>query len=193
MQLHIDLDSLRVNDEPVNSQTFKFSFPPEFSTACEQYLLYFHEFLAEVGIAATTDIGHKAGKVLFTVTPESPDEALEKIRQALSIYCHLPVIANTSFDLSDGIAVRVMGAQILHLESQLMYVTAALECKTIELQNRNAQLAMMLIQSYDHKSNDEELLGGLIRVGDVELGKSGIRISLSEIVRRVKKFFAEKD
>ena len=210
LQLHVDLDSLRVSNEntatstansetkttsSTNSETFTFDFLPEFSTACEQYLLYFHDFLTEVGIAAKTDLSHEAGKVLFTVTPEGPDDALGKISQALRIYRHLPVIADTSFDPSDSIAVQVLGAQIKHLESQLMHAMAALECKqkTIELLIGQDQLPLMLIQSYEHKPDEEELFGGLIKVGNAELGKIGIKIALGEIVRRARKFFADRE
>jgi hypothetical protein len=70
--------------------TIPFAFPPEVRVACEQYLVYFVQFLADVGIEATADLQEKAGGVLFSVTPKDKDEALEHIREALAIYLRLP-------------------------------------------------------------------------------------------------------
>src|SRR5688500_5103489 len=43
-----------------------FRFPPAVRAACEQYLVYFGQFLEDLGIRATTDLRHReAGDVLF--------------------------------------------------------------------------------------------------------------------------------
>jgi hypothetical protein len=69
-----------------NTFSVTFDFPREVSTACERYLMYFADFLTEIGIEATSDIKHQAGKVLFTVLPSNPDQALLGIKEALEIY-----------------------------------------------------------------------------------------------------------
>jgi hypothetical protein len=43
------------------------------------------------------------------------------------------------------------------------------------------------------KPDEEELFGGLVKVGNAELGKSGIKIALGEIVRRARKLFAKRE
>ncbi len=67
-----------------------FDFPKDSKTACEQYLLYFAQFLQDLGINATSNLKEEAGKVLFSVTPTDDKEALDKIREALAVYLNLP-------------------------------------------------------------------------------------------------------
>lgn len=77
-----------------------FNFPEEIRVPCEQYLLYFVQFLRDLGINATRNLKEEAGKILFTVTPTDDVEALDKIREALAIYLKLPespILYNESF------------------------------------------------------------------------------------------------
>jgi hypothetical protein len=69
---------------------FSFNFPEELKIPCEQYLLYFAQFLQDLGINATSNLKEEAGKVLFSVTPTDDQEALGKIREALAVYLNLP-------------------------------------------------------------------------------------------------------
>jgi hypothetical protein len=77
-----------------------FEFPHELEIPCEQYLLYFAQFLNDLGVNATSNIKHEAGKVLFSVTPTDSIDALDKIREALAVYLNLPsspIIYDESF------------------------------------------------------------------------------------------------
>jgi hypothetical protein len=67
-----------------------FEFAPEVRIPCEQYLLYFVEFLKDLGVEAQADLSHDAGRVLFSVTPRSGREALDRIKEALEAYLSLP-------------------------------------------------------------------------------------------------------
>jgi hypothetical protein len=67
-----------------------FKFPPAIKTACEQYLLYFGQFLKDLGIDAETELKEEASRVLFTVTPTDKSKALDSIREALNCYLQMP-------------------------------------------------------------------------------------------------------
>lgn len=67
-----------------------FEFPEMLKTSCEQYLLYFAQFLQDLGINAISNLKEEAGRVLFSVTPTDDVEALDKIREALAVYLNLP-------------------------------------------------------------------------------------------------------
>lgn len=67
-----------------------FNFPEEKRVACEQYLLYFVQFLKDLGVEANAKLESEQGQVLFAVTPANGQEALDKIREALGIYLNLP-------------------------------------------------------------------------------------------------------
>ncbi len=84
-------ESIKNNLHKSNFQlNVRFNFPEQFKTPCEQYLLYFAQFLQDLGISATSNLKEEAGKVLFSVTPTDDKEALDKIREALAVYLNLP-------------------------------------------------------------------------------------------------------
>ena len=70
-----------------DSVALQFEFPDEVRVSCEQYLLYFAQFLKDLGVGADTAITSEAGHVLFTVTPTNEKEALDRIRDALICTC----------------------------------------------------------------------------------------------------------
>src|SRR5207248_1798988 len=72
-----------------NSVVMSFDFPEEIKVPCEQYLIYFAQFLKDLGVEANTSLTHEAGQVLYTVTPINKHQALDKIYQALNVYLHL--------------------------------------------------------------------------------------------------------
>lgn len=179
-----------------------FQFPESTQTACEQYLLYFVQFLRDLGIEAEADVRHEASKVLFSVTPEEGHEALDQIREALEIYLQIPSVPDFEVDPSsmDEIAVRQLQANVHHLKGQLAIASATLEAKdatieAIKLSNyRYRQLLADANQAkqidigsvQDHSSSeDEPILEGIVEVTEYE-GK-GFTINLPEILRKLKR------
>ena len=125
-----------------NSIVIPFGFPEEIRPACEQYLLYFAQFLKDMGIEATADVRHEANRVLFAVTPSEGKEALELIRQLLDIYLNLPSAAGngTSMVLAGSIEVQRMAANIQHLNGQLLLGQALLRTQIAELEAKDATI-----------------------------------------------------
>lgn len=178
-----------------------FDFPAPIRTACEQYLLYFTQFLQDLGISAETDIRHRAGRVLFSITPRDGSEALGRIRDALEIFLELPSIKN--FDDEIGydadIAVRQLQAQLLHFKGQLALAGAVLQAKnaTIEqLSLSNARYRELLVTSEEvervtksllekPESQEEPLLGGILTV--TEYQGPGFKLDLAALLRRLKR------
>ena len=180
-----------------------FDFPPEVRAPCEQYLLYFVEFLKDLGVEAQADLTHDAGRVLFSITPASGKEALDRIREALEVYLGLP--GARDFGDTESITrdprIQQLIANIQHLKSQLYLATAALQFKDATIaqlsstSGQPAQLpgevlsaSLQVIQSSAPESVDhEEMLDGL-----VELHKYKGRfyeVNLPEIYRRLRHLF----
>lgn len=90
-----------------------FIFPKELKAVCEQYLLYFAQFLHDLGINATSNLNEEAGKVLFSVTPTDDIEALDKIREALAVYLNLP---NSPIVFDDSFVAMRLQQQIENLQ-----------------------------------------------------------------------------
>jgi hypothetical protein len=178
-----------------------FQFAPEIKTTCEQYLLYFVQFLEDLGISATADLQEQARGVLFTVTPKSGPEALERIREALDIYLQMPLRPDLDAEVTrhTDIAVRQYAANVLHLRSQLTLAQAVLEAKdaTIEnLQAANLQYKQLLgakPQSQGQLSGsgagnaqgDEDILGGAVTI--TKYTGKGFQVNLPLIFRELRR------
>lgn len=175
-----------------NSVTTFFAFPPAVKTACEQYLLYFVQFLEDLGIKADAELKEGARRVLFSVTPADGASALVQVRQALEIYLQLPGMPDFAAAVSQypNLAVQQLQGNILHLQSQLMLAKASLQAQeaTIEvLQFSNFQYRQLLSSQEKPKEQSEPLIGDTVHVTKVE-GK-GVKIDLPLILRRLKRVF----
>jgi hypothetical protein len=181
-----------------------FNFPDSVRIPCEQYLLYFIQFLRDIGIEATANITHEAGNVLFSVTPTSNSDALKMIRQALYIYLQLPT--NPAFSnyltIPTEPQVQQLIANIQHLKGQLMLANAVIEAKnaTIQLQQQSIQqqsfVTTAILQEsvrYLSKGADgkdkEDILGGAISLTKLE-GK-GFEVNIPYIFRWIKKILGK--
>jgi hypothetical protein len=177
-----------------------FDFPADVRTACEQYLLYFVEFLKDMSVEATAELREVDGRTLFSVAPQDGRDALVRVREALNVYLRLP--AASAFELGDRAVdyrIQQLSANIQHLKGQLTLASSALELKqaTIEqqqltiLQQRQYLSGSVIAESARvPASADEELLLG----GAVALTKyqgSGFTVNVPEIYRRLRALFAK--
>jgi hypothetical protein len=167
--------------------TFTFTFPPQATVACQQYLLYFAEFLRDVGIDANTSVREEAGRVLFSVVPADVQTALDAIREALAVYLSLPV-AELAPDTANDIEIMKLSANIHHLKGQIELARALLmsQSSTIEAQKLALDLQHRLLEPDFVKASDrEQLFGGIITVKPYE--SKGFDINLAEVFRRLRK------
>lgn len=175
----------------------EFDFPEAVKVPCEQYLQYFVQFLKDAGVGATADLTHEAGKVLFTVTPNDKEVALDRIRQALIAYLALPTnpsVATTPF-YGQPPQVQQLLANIQHLNGQLMIASAAMQFKDATIQNQQGEIdylrqktftADVMLQSLILDKKDKDKVGFLwntVELSDLEL--MGVKVKLSEIYRRL--------
>jgi hypothetical protein len=204
-QFQDEVEKSLIEDTYQNSVVLHLDLPEEVKVSCEQYLLYFVEFLRELGVEATAELQQKAGDVLFSVTPTSAEDALEKIKTALEIYLHLPssiIVDSGSFD--NEIAIQKLTANIYHLKGQLALEQAKLQAKdaTIQAQQfliRQQELFLsgeILTDSIKHppKQSTEEdkidLFGGKFSI--TKLKKEGFEANLPEIFRWLKNYLKKK-
>lgn len=200
--IHEEATAQLIAELHADSLTTSFQFPPAIATACEQYLLYFVQFLADLGIQADAEVQHKAAEVLFRVTPAEGPEALERIREALDAYLSLPtdpsfaVVAAQEHDL----AIRQLEANVFHLQGQLSIAKAVLQAKdaqieAMELSNfRLRQISGGEIQDRGQESglkagqeDTESIIPGVVSVKQVE--KGGLVLHTPELLRKLKRRF----
>lgn len=184
-------------------------FPPGTRTACEQYLLYFVQFLADLGIEADAAIENSATAALFRVTPRSGPEALGRIRQALDTYLRMASATDLLSTDATGadIAVLELRAEILQLRSRLELAAASAQAFAASLHAKDTTILMLAstlrgFQLAEHVSllsefsrrgaltakthpADEEVIPGVLSVTEVR-GK-GIALNLPELIRRLRR------
>ena len=196
-------DSLRskLNE---NSVLTYFDFPEEVKVPCEQYLLYFVQFLRDLGVGVTAEVQHEVGQVLFAVTPTDKEVALDKIRVALEIYMRLPSSPVSDLSANDDIAIQRLEANIYHLKSQLKLAHAEVLTneRTIQAQqtiiNSQQRLVdgLVILESAKavtpsrEREDKEDLLPGVLAVTKYK-GK-GFELGLPEILRWLKEFLHRK-
>ncbi len=192
-----------------NSLVETFHFPPAIATACTQYLEYFVQFLADLGIQAEAEVQHKAAEVLFRVTPADGREVLERVREALDAYLHLPTDPSLALVPSSGQdpAVWELKAVVRHLRDRVEFQQDVLEARNERIlaqadRIEALQLANFLLQQQATGEvraiglggaaagvgeDTEAIIPGVISVKDVE--KGGVVVHSAEILRRLKRRF----
>lgn len=179
---------LNLNDK--NSIVSIFDFPDSIKTPCQQYLMYFAQFLKDVGINVTTEIKEQVHSTLFKVTPLDKNEALDKIKETLNLYINAPALSDLQLQniSNNDIAFIQYQANVMHLKSQIMFANSTIQMKnaTIEaLQLSNYQLKK-INESFDDKGKEEDLIPGILSVkkydGDI------FTIDIPEILRLIKRF-----
>lgn len=168
-----------------------FQFPEEIKTACKQYLIYFTQFIADMGILVDTELKEELNHTLFKIIPKDKDESLDRIREVLNIYLNAPNERNFQIEISNqtDIAVKQWEANFYHLKSQLSLATSIIQAKdtTIEmLQLSNYQYRQLLESHNTKKGNEkEDIIKGIVEVKKYE-GKV-FNINFAEIFRRLKR------
>jgi hypothetical protein len=179
-----------------------FDFPDEIKVPCEQYLVYFVEFLRTLGVHATAELHHEVGRVLFAVTPIDQTEALDNIRHALSVYLRLPMAENLgATGITPGdFQTQQLVANVQHLKGQLALASAMLQLKDATIAQQQATIDQQRlylsgeilpaseILSSGNAGDREDLLGGTVSLIPYE-GK-GFEVNLPAIYRKLKAIFA---
>jgi len=192
------------SSDPVdNSLKTFFKFPDEVKTSCEQYLIYFAQFLQDLGINATSNLKEEAGKVLFSVTPTDDVEALDKIREALAVYLNLPsspIVYDESFAAMrlhqqiDNLqhSQRMIARELQFNEKLLVAQSEIIQEKNVtisQLQTNNEQQARIIekitnpkimMDSVENKEEFEKVFDGL-EIGESKELKEKIGIKFNPI------------
>lgn len=180
---------LSTNNE--NSFISVFKFPESIKTPCQQYLMYFGQFLSDLGIEVETELKEQAHSTLFSVTPKNKNEALDKIKEVLEMYISIPNSDNFSNINSSDIAFIQVQANVMHLKSQIMFANAAIQMKdaTIEfLKISNYQIQQQLLTNHTSKHEDEEsVIKGIVNVKKYD--GNWFSVNLPEILRKLKRKF----
>jgi hypothetical protein len=185
-----------------NSISLSFDFREEIKVPCEQYLLYFAQFLKDLGVEAGTAIIDEAGEVLFTVTPTDKHQALDKIYAALRVYLNLPY-SPISDSTHGEIAVQRLEANIHRLKGDLKVAAAELQAKnatiqahqfTLEQQRRllSGEIIIDSLKDVTPKQKDtDELFEGTLSNTRYEHEES--EVDLQDVLSTLRRLVTDKE
>lgn len=175
----------------LNSDSFItfFTFPQEIKTACKQYLVYFAQFLMDIGIEVDTEIKEEEYNTLFRVTPMNKNESLSKIKDALQVYLNAPEFDSLNMSAENDVAIMQWQANIMHLKSQLTLSNSILQLKeaTIQsLQLSNYQYQQLILDKESkNKSTEEDVIKGIVSIKKYD--GNWFSVNFAEIIRRLKR------
>jgi len=180
-----------------------FTFPQHLEKACEQYLVYFGEFLSDLGIGADVKLREVGEQILFSVSPINKEEALKRVKSALAIYLKLPNVYEESKselapDLDPIIQKHI--ANIEHLRSQLRLSEAVVRVQASDITSlRNVLMrsqnnttiiienSLDIVNTTGQVEKREEFFGGALKF--VPWKKGPIEIDAGKIVSNLKRLF----
>lgn len=216
-QVYLKAKQKTIQGKSIKTVTGYFDFPENLKVPCEQYLLYFAQFLQDLGIHATSNLKEEAGKVLFSVTPTDDIEALDKIREALAVYLNLPaspILYDDSFAAmrlqqqienlqhSQRMAVRELqfNEKLLIAQSDTIReknITISQQQSVLEQQNKvieKIQSKSIMMDSVENKEELEEIYDGL-KIGESKFLKEqlGIHLNPAKVIKTVVKNTFGKD
>ncbi|MEO7215093.1 hypothetical protein [Mucilaginibacter sp.] len=187
----IKLTYLTLSANSEDSFISVFKFPESIKTPCQQYLMYFGQFLSDLGIEVETTLKEQAHSTLFSVTPKDKDDAMEKIKDVLEMYINLPNSDAFNRINNPNVALIQIQANVMHLNSQIMLAHATIQMKdaTIEaLKISNYQIQQQLYHQEIQKEEDEEaVIDGIISVKKYD--GQWFSVNIPEILRKLKRKF----
>lgn len=151
-------------------------------TIYKQYLIYFEQFLNDVGISSKMEIKDEINKILLSVQPEDKTIALKNIRDCLEIYLNL--IDNREIQVYEdysNVAVMQLKSNIEHLKSQLMLANTIIEQQKISINLLNN----MTVSSSKLPEEEINILDGAIKVKEFQY--KGLLINPAKILKLLKR------
>lgn len=183
----------------------RFRFPKKLESACQQYLVYFAEFLRDLGIEVDTELLKNGNEILFSVIPANKDEALLRIKEALAFYLKLPdfyyqqreSVSSISPDMD--IIVQKYIANIEHLRSQLRLAEALINTEVLGKKNTNSRFISVQNKIFERSLHEitikntpedaKSFFGGIIKLGSWKKGP--MEISTPKLLEGLKKIVAK--
>lgn len=170
-----------------------FDIPREMQSACGQYLMYFSQFLRDLGIDADATVKEEARKILFTVAPSDGAVALEAVQRALSIYLDLPRAQGGAIMqvAPQNIAVAQLQAQVFHFCSQLKLAEGGLLAKQsiIDAQQVAINALELAVENLKTTKNvtesKVEFFGGIVKLATLK--RSGFEVDLPKLLDRLRR------
>ncbi len=177
-----------------------FNFPPKIKAACRQYLVYFSQFLEDMGVENEIELeSDNQNRTIFKVFPKDKNTSLRAIADALICYLKFAESQTTDFPKTteyDPVILQLQ-ANVSHLQSQLIMAQSIIQMKESALQAKDAAIEILQLSNFqfrqiiekDGQRETEDIIPGVLSVGKIE--KGGVTINLGEVLKRLKRLFVK--
>ncbi|MEM7793193.1 MAG: hypothetical protein AAF579_01910 [Cyanobacteria bacterium P01_C01_bin.118] len=133
------------NYSSIEAKHFDFSgFSSGVRSACERYLIYFSDFLRDVGIKASINIDKKGKDLYFSVIPESEEDELETINILLEqFFIRLPdsdIIKQYKSGSDLDFASERLVRQVEKLEGDIRLINLESKTKDLEIYKKEDEI-----------------------------------------------------
>jgi hypothetical protein len=171
-----------------------FEFPEGYEDICSQYLVWFGEFLRNLGISANVSTENNNNQTTIIVSPNQANELTDKIEGLFYQYLSLPYaeyIPTTKNNLSieDKYKYQMLSNQLESFKSQIQMKDSIIEMKEATISGlkesvENKDRELLLISSMKNPE-DIQLLGGTLSIGEIKWGP--FKFNPKSAVERLKK------
>jgi hypothetical protein len=190
----VEEEKIKLTNKNIEAVFVKvFNFPSEYKNICSQYLMWFGEFLRNLGIKANVSTQQNIKQTVLIVSPERNGELLTQVEQLFYQYIQLPYMETLSpqqaLSPQELHAYQSAVMQVQHLQTQVQMkdaVIASYKATNIELmkQAESHHSQKILLDSLE-EDKKYEFFGGALKIPIKQtIGKNGkVEIDLSKIFR----------
>lgn len=156
-----------------------FEFPEEYRTICSQYLIWFGEFLENLGIHALVSTENEETKTKLIISSEGSQDVRDEIEKLFYSYLSLPYSEylpekTRDISLEHKFFISHLNSQIDNFKTQIDMKNAIIEMKNTHIQNLQNTVDMQNKQFLllDCISDDDSLslFNGVLVIKDIEWG-----------------------
>lgn len=161
---------------------FEFDIDKPMQVASKQYLMYFIQFLEDIGIEAESSMKDEPKKIMFEVIPKDKTVALDNIRKCLEIY--LGLIDNKELELYQdysNVAVMQLKANINHLNNQIMLANTIIEQKQVTIDLLRSGKAIIPKE----EKSEISLLNGAVKIKEFQW--KGLIVNPAQVINLLKR------
>lgn len=181
-KIHINITTRNENEISAH-----FNFPPQYKHIYSQYLIYFGQFLEDLGVEAKISLESEEDETILRVAPNNKNHALNEISAILATYLDLPndtdkFLIHASKDWRSESKLLQLNSVIDHLNSQLK-----LQQAISKVQTANIQLLEQYIRNHDNPKNTID--NSLEPFSGIKITKykgSFFEIDIPRIAKRIK-------
>ncbi|MBE0363596.1 hypothetical protein PULV_a1061 [Pseudoalteromonas ulvae UL12] len=163
----------------------EFCFPNEIRVPCEQYLVYFSQFMVDQYVDVNTTLLRDDLKSTFEIKPKNKNIALKAIYELLTQYLNLPSIELTEINHDKDIKQARLMSELYSLKSKLSLAYA--ENNSLRKSALNGDLIQYVDVVSDSKgkiSDKEFMIGEYLKVKPIKL--LGLEINVPLMLNRIK-------